>query len=70
MTRVSSRAIQGVDGELLFVRDQQPLNEPCRRWYPSLPYNSMKNLLLLLVHLLTTVARLLGPGGARHMRQL
>jgi hypothetical protein len=25
----------------------------------------MKNLLLLLVHLLTTVARLLGPGGAR-----
>jgi len=25
----------------------------------------MKNLLLLLAHLLTTLAKLLGPGGAR-----
>jgi len=33
----------------------------------SLPYSSwtMKDLVLLLIHLLTTLAKLLGPGGAK-----
>ena len=32
---------------------------------PPLPFTSMKNLLILLAHLLTTIAKLLRPGGAR-----
>jgi hypothetical protein len=32
---------------------------------PSLLYSPMKVLLLMLAHLLTTLAKLLGPGGAR-----
>jgi hypothetical protein len=30
-----------------------------------LRFPAMKNMLLLLAHLLTTIAKLLGPGGAR-----
>ena len=32
---------------------------------PSLPFFTMKDLLVLLAHLLTTIAKLLGPGGAK-----
>ena len=32
---------------------------------PSLPFSTMKDLLALLAHLLTTLAKLLGPGGAK-----
>ena len=32
---------------------------------PSLLYPSMKDLLALVAHLLTTIAKLLGPGGAK-----
>ena len=32
---------------------------------PSLPCSAMKDLLILLIHLLTTIAKLLGPGGVR-----
>ena len=35
------------------------------RRQPFLLYFSMKNLLLMLAHLLATLAKLLGPGGAR-----
>ncbi|MCP4454953.1 MAG: hypothetical protein GY809_26130, partial [Planctomycetes bacterium] len=31
----------------------------------SLPFFTMKDLLVLLAHLLTTIAKLLGPGGAQ-----
>lgn len=36
-----------------------------RLWVAFPPYPAMKDLLVLLAHLLTTVARLLGPGGTR-----
>jgi len=39
--------------------------QSCSCPQPSLPCYVMKDLLILLVHLLTTVAKLLGPGGAR-----
>ena len=35
------------------------------RWLVALPCHAMKDLLILLVHLLTTIAKLLGPGGAK-----
>ena len=33
--------------------------------HPPLPCSTMKDLLILLAHLLATIAKLLGPGGAR-----
>jgi hypothetical protein len=33
--------------------------------HAPLPCSAMKDLLVLLAHLLTTIAKLLGPGGAK-----
>jgi hypothetical protein len=33
--------------------------------FPSLLYPAMKDLLLIFAHLLATLAKLLGPGGAK-----
>ena len=34
-------------------------------WLASLPCSAIKDLLILLAHLLVTIARLLGPGGTK-----
>jgi hypothetical protein len=51
--------------ELLIVARNRQSRQPCSATRPSLPFVSMKDLLLLLAHLLSTIAKLLGPGGAK-----
>ena len=52
-------------GEILLLHVKQRLGQACACRWSTLPYLAMKDLLVLLAHLLTTVAKLLGPGGAR-----
>jgi hypothetical protein len=35
--------------------------------FPSCYYSSMRNLAVLVIHLIATLARLLGPGGVRSL---
>jgi hypothetical protein len=35
--------------------------------FPSCYYSSMRNLAVLVIHLISTLARLLGPGGVRSL---
>ena len=52
-------------GELLFLSPRQQLGQNCAYSWSTLPYLVMKDLLVPLADLLTTVAKLLGPGGAQ-----
>jgi len=54
-----------VYGELVIFTWKRQLGLTCLRWLASLPCSAMKDLLILLAHLLTTIAKLLGPGGAK-----
>ena len=52
-------------GEILIITQTQRLRQTCSGRQPSRLYFSMKNLLLMLAHLLATLATLPGPGGAK-----
>ena len=54
-----------VPGELLIIALTQTVSQSCYRRHPSLLYAPMKDLLLIRAHLLTTLAKLLGPSGAK-----
>ena len=56
---------QAVLGELLIITRKRSFRQPCSCSHHSLPCSAMKDLLILLAHLLTTFAKLLGPSGAR-----
>jgi hypothetical protein len=52
-------------GELLIITSKRQHKQTCSSKQSSLPCSAMKDLLILLAHLLTTLAKLMGPGGAR-----
>ena len=54
-----------VPGEMLIVARTPTLRQSCSRRKPSQLYPPMNVLLLMPAHLLTTPAKLPGPGGAR-----
>ena len=55
----------GVPGEMLVIASSQTRSQSCDRRHPSLLYSAMKDLLMIVAHLLTTLAKLLAPGGAK-----
>ena len=53
-----------VGGEFLIVTQKRQLRQSCSGVQTPLPCAAMKDLLVLLAHLLLiTIAKLLGPGG-------
>ena len=70
-TKTSHRRVQlpdsrsPVHGELLNSARDRRIASTCSCQQPSLSCSVMKDLLILIAHLLTTIATLLGLGGAR-----
>ncbi len=54
-----------VGSELLLRTQKQANDRSCARLQSALPCLSMKYLVILLIHLLSTLAKLMGPGGAK-----
>jgi hypothetical protein len=54
-----------VYGEFAISACNRKVGQSCPKCPTPLPCSAMKDLLILLAHLLTTIAKLPGPGGAR-----